>query len=171
MIIDVRSNQGGNDGNGEILYSYLTSKPFRYYASQETVTEKFLDSNNVNLILQQPDKNNFSGEVFVLINGRSFSGVAEFASVVKTNQRGLFIGEECGGGYYGNTSGNEVHVTLPASQIDVRIPVVKYTMAVKKLPRRENGIVPDFIYYHSISDIAENKDSQIDYALKIVIGK
>jgi hypothetical protein len=171
LIIDVRSNQGGNDNNGEILYSYLTDKTFPYYASQETTTEKFSEKDHTNLKLQEPEKNNFAGKVFILANGRSFSGVAEFSSIVKTNNRGLFIGEECGGGYYGNTSGDEANVTLPNSKIIVRIPMIKYTMAVKKLPIGQQGIKPDLIFYHSITDIAEHKDSQLEYALKVVSSK
>ncbi|HEY4876838.1 MAG TPA: S41 family peptidase [Puia sp.] len=171
LIIDVRSNQGGNDNNGETLYSYLTDKPFSYYASQETTTEKFSEKDHTNLKLQEPEKNNFAGKVFILANGRSFSGVAEFSSIVKTNNRGLFIGEECGGGYYGNTSGDEANVTLPNSKIIVRIPMIKYTMAIKKLPNGQQGIKPDLIFYHSITDIAEHRDSQLEYALKIVSSK
>lgn len=167
LIIDVRSNQGGNDGNGELLYAYLTQKAFKYYASQETVTEKFSEKDHSNLKWQSPEKNNFSGKLFILANGRSFSGVAEFSSIVKTNNRGLFIGEECGGGYYGNTSGDEANVVLPNSQIIVRIPMIKYTMSVKSLPTDKKGIKPDYIYYQSINDIAEHKDSQMGYALKI----
>jgi hypothetical protein len=40
------------------------------------------------LKLQEPEKNNFAGKGFVRINGRSFPGVAEFSSIVKTNNRG-----------------------------------------------------------------------------------
>jgi Peptidase family S41 len=167
LLIDMRSNQGGNDENGEILYSYLTSKPFMYYTSQETVTKKMEESDNPDLKLQQPKENNFKGKVYFLINGRSFSGVAEFSSIAKSNNRGIFIGEECGGGYYGNTSGNEVMVTLPNTQIRVRIPLVKYTMAVKKAKYSDRGVIPDYLVYPTINDIVEKKDRQIEYALTI----
>ena len=43
LLIDVRSNQGGNDDNGAILYSYLSLNPFRYYSSLETVEEQFTE--------------------------------------------------------------------------------------------------------------------------------
>jgi hypothetical protein len=171
LIIDVRGNQGGNDNNGEILYSYLTTGPFKYYRSLETVTKTFSEKDAPDLALQQPSPDNYTGQVFVLANGRSFSGVAEFSSIVKTNNRGVFIGEACGGGYYGNTSGSEENVVLPNSQISVRVPMVKYTMEVRKLPSGENGIIPDYVYDYSIIDLAESKDSQLNYALKIATGK
>jgi Peptidase family S41 len=168
VLIDVRSNQGGNDNNGEILYSYLTQKPFMYYAFQGTVTEKFSESDHSNLKLQQPKENSFDGSVYILMNGRSFSGVAEFSSIVKTHNRGVFIGEECGGGYYGNTSGDEAMVSLPNTQITVRVPMIKYLMAVKEIGNKNKGIQPDYPFYPTISDIIENTDGQMKYALALV---
>jgi hypothetical protein len=167
LLIDMRSNQGGNDGNGIILYSYLTQKPFMYYASQETVTEKFTENGHPNLGLQQPKEHSFKGKVYFLINGRSFSGVAEFSAIASSNNRGIFIGEECGGGYYGNTSGDEQIVTLPNTQISCRIPLVKYTMAVKPAKYKDRGVLPDYPIYTKISDLVENTDGQLVYALKI----
>ena len=101
------------------------------------------------------------------MNGRSFSGVAEFSSIVKSNNRGVFIGEECGGGYYGNTSGDEAMVSLPNTQITVRVPMIKYTMAVKEIGNKNKGILPDYPFYPTISDIIENTDGQMKYALAL----
>jgi C-terminal processing protease CtpA/Prc len=168
LIIDVRNNQGGNDGNGWLLYSYLTEKPFMYYASKETVSEIFSPKDHPELKIHQPHNNNYTGKVFILENGRSFSASAEFASILKTNQRGIFIGEECGGAYEGNTSGSENMVVLPCSQITVRIPLVKYTMAVKPLNPADRGVIPDFIFYQPITDIAEHTDVQLAYAISVV---
>ena len=171
LIIDIRGNQGGNDGNGIMLYSYLTGKPFMYYAAQETVSEKFVQKDHSNLWLQQPKQNNFVGEVFILANGRSFSASAEFSAIAKSNGRARFIGEECGGGYYGNTSGDDANVTLPNSQIICRVPMVKYTSAVKKVKGTDRGVIPDYPVYPTINDIIEHKDSQMEYAVKIVTEK
>lgn len=168
LLIDIRRNQGGNDQNGELLYSYLTSKPFRYYLSQNTTTENFSDKDHPNLSIQQPKKNNYSGKLFVLADGRSFSASAEFSAIIKSNSRGLFLGDMCGGGYYGNTSGEDIHVILPATQIDVRLPLVKYTMAVRPLGDNVWGIEPDFPLYPSIYDLIEQKDRVLGQAIDIV---
>lgn len=167
LIIDVRNNGGGNDGNGILLYAYLTKKPFLYYASQETNTEKFPEEGHPNLGMQMPKENNFNGKVFILINGRSFSATAEFAAVAKSNNRAIFIGEETGGGYYGNTSGDDINITLPNSQITARIPMVKYTSAVKKSKYADRGVIPDYIVMPGITDIIQNNDVQMKYALKL----
>jgi hypothetical protein len=168
LLIDVRNNQGGNDDNGAFLYSYLSKLPFRYYSSLETAHEQFTESGHSLLGLQQPKENHFDGKVFVLMNGRSFSGVAEFASVARSNNRAIFIGEECGGGYYGNSSGDEAMVTLPHTQITARIPLIKYTMAVKEMEHKDGGVLPDYPIDLTIADLIGHTDGQLDDALNIV---
>ncbi|HLX92052.1 MAG TPA: S41 family peptidase, partial [Puia sp.] len=168
LLIDIRRNQGGNDNNGELLYSYLTAKPFRYYLSQETTTQKFTEKDQPNLAIQQPQANNYAGRLYVLADGRSFSASAEFSSVVKSNDRGKFIGDVCGGGYYGNTSGDEVHVILPNSHLDIRLPLVKYTVAVRNIGENVWSIKPDYPLYPTISDLIEKKDGELDRAVEIV---
>jgi hypothetical protein len=171
LIIDVRGNQGGNDGNGLLLYRFLTASPFRYYESQETNKEKFSESDHENLGIKSPAENNFKGKVFFLIDGRSFSASAEFAAVAKSNNRGLFIGEETGGGYYGNTSGDEANIALPNTNITARIPMVKYTMAVKKMEYSDRGVIPEYVSYPDVDYFSQHSDIQFEYALKIANNK
>lgn len=171
LVIDIRGNQGGNDENGELLYAYLTPKPFYYYAAQESTTEKFTESGHPNLARQYPKEANFSGKVFFLTDGRSFSASAEFAAVSRSNKRGLFIGEETGGGYYGNTSGDEIFLDLPNSHISCRIPMIKYTSAVRVAAFPDRGVIPDYPVYPEIGDFTDHKDRQMDYALKIAAAK
>ncbi|HMC86132.1 MAG TPA: hypothetical protein VKI61_11430, partial [Chitinophagaceae bacterium] len=90
--------------------------------------------------------------------------------IAKTNGRAIFIGEECGGGYYGNSSGDEAMVTLPNSQLTARIPLIKYTMAVKKDVYADRGVIPDYPIYPTIEDIIEHTDNQLAYAVRL-IGK
>lgn len=169
LLIAVRNNQGGNDINGAILYSYLSKAAFRYYGALETVHEQFTEEHHSLLGLQQPAANHFDGKLFVLMNGRSFSGAAEFAAIAKTNNRAIFIGEECGGGYYGNASGDEAMVTLPHTQITARIPLIKYTMAVKSEQTEDGGIYPDYPIDLAIGDLMAHTDGQLEYALRIVL--
>jgi len=168
MLIDVRSNQGGNDDNGAFLYSYLSKVPFHYYRSLQTAQEQFTENGHSLLGLQQPKENHYDGKVFVLMNGRSFSGVSEFAAIAKSNDRAIFIGEENGGGYYGDSSGDEAMVTLPNTQITARIPLIKYTMAVKKMESKDGGFSPDYPIDLKVADLIAHTDSQLDDALRII---
>jgi C-terminal processing protease CtpA/Prc len=109
----------------------------------------------------------FSGPVYFLINGFSFSATAEFSAVARSEKRGVFIGEETGGGYYGNTSGNDTLVVLPNTRIRVDIPLIKYTMAVREAEYPDRGIIPEHSVISSLADFIGHKDVQLQYALQL----
>jgi len=170
LIIDLRDNGGGDDVYGSMLYSYLTDKTFEYYRSLESTTKKFNKEDHPNLSIQEPAHYNFMGKVFFLINGKSFSTTAEFCSIAKSNKRGVFIGEETGGGYYGNTSGGWAQIILPNSKIVVGIPRKKYSMAVREAVNKDRGIIPDFPIVPGIRDVVRKRDVQMHYALRLAGG-
>jgi len=171
LIVDIRENTGGDDVNGALLYTYLTDKPFKYYHSLTSNTHVYKADEYPNLGVQKPNENNYKGETYFLISGKSFSGSAEFSSIAKSNARGKFIGEETGGGYYGNTSGSKIVIILTNSKIQVNIPLRKYVMAVKKTHYTDRGIMPDYTIVPTINDILTNKDVQLNFALKLAIKK
>jgi hypothetical protein len=176
LIIDLRGNGGGRDVYGALLYSYLTDKAFPYYRSLTTLTMRGTEgpqyhqlepSAHPNLQPVQPSENSFKGSVWFLIDGLSFSAAAEFCAAAKSNNRGKFIGEETGGTYCGNTSGAMIDTTLPYSKFQLTIPTIKYEMAVKPIKYKDRGIIPDYIILPTIHEIIQQKDPQLDYALRL----
>ncbi|HEV7348195.1 S41 family peptidase [Telluribacter sp.] len=165
LIIDLRNNSGGDDQYGALLYSYLTNRPFNYFASIESNTKKLAISDHPGLDVQQPSMDNFKGKVLFIINGLSFSTASDICAIAKSDNRGKFVGEETGGGYYGNTSGETFRTTLPNSKVNISIPKYKYSNAVKKAKYPDRGIIPDYVVIPSISDIINGKDVQLEYAL------
>ncbi|MEB2778641.1 S41 family peptidase, partial [Algoriphagus sp. D3-2-R+10] len=168
LIIDLRNNSGGDDQYGALLYSYLTNKPFQYFASIESNTKKLETSDHPGLDVQQPSMDSFKGKVLFIINGLSFSTTSDICAIAKSKNRGRFVGEETGGGYYGNTSGETFRTTLPNSKINIAIPKYKYSNAVKKAKYHDRGIIPDYFVIPSISDIIIGKDVQLEYALGLI---
>lgn len=171
LIIDLRGNGGGADVYGAHLYSFLTNKPFRYYQELETKERKLTSADHPNLALQKPADTHYDREVLFLINGLTFSAAAEFCAIAKSNKRGNFIGEETGGGYYGNTSGGFIDTVLPNTGITVSIPTIKYVMAVRQIKEMDRGIIPDYIVVPTINDILQNNDVQMQQAIRLSAAK
>lgn len=171
LIIDLRGNGGGEEVYGALLYSYLSNKPFKYFSTIESTSSKIQLNENPLLGMQLPQKNNFNGKVFFLINGLSFSTTADFCSIAKSNKRGKFIGEETGGGYYGNTSGYTVKVQLPSSKINITIPQLKYANDVKTVKLKDRGVIPDYTILPTINEVLSHKDVQLNFAIKLIEEK
>ena len=155
LVLDLRDNGGGEDELGKLLLSYLLDEPFKYYddlvinARQFSFQKycnrteplpadllevqpdgKYRMVKHPNWGMQQPSQPPFHGKVLILINGGSFSTTSEFLSHAHFHKRATFLGEESGGGYYGNTSGPSLRLTLPHTNVQVGLPLMTYYMAV-----------------------------------------
>ncbi|MCJ7484956.1 MAG: S41 family peptidase [Candidatus Aminicenantes bacterium] len=192
LIIDLRGNGGGLDEYGKLLFAYVMDRPFLYYWTLETkkdhydlfrfTNESAKDAEELakplkknvrgwfdvlghpNSGLQKPQNPRFTGRVAILIDGLSFSATGETTSLFHYHKKAVFFGEECGSGYYGNTSGFMVTATLPNTRIQVRIPLVLYTMAVDGYPK-DRGIVPDHPVTPTIEDLLAGRDVVMERAL------
>jgi hypothetical protein len=195
LIIDLRDNGGGTDAFGKILFAHFIDRPFRFYehlratnikysffeytgipAEQQKEFPQSFKKNeegtydlrfHPNLGEQKPIPPIFEGKAYVLLNGNSFSGTGECTSLMHFHKVATFIGEECGAGYYGNTSGFMPRLTLPNTEIRVRIPMIRYTMAVSGYPK-DRGIIPDYPVSPRIEDLLNDRDTVMEFAIDLV---
>ena len=99
-----------------------------------------------------PKPNLYLGKVIFLIDGLCFSTTADFCAIAKSNKRGIFVGEETGGAYAGNTSGTIDKVILTHSQFTIFIPRNAYYNAVIPGMLHGRGIIPEYIVIPTIQD-------------------
>lgn len=199
LVIDLRGNGGGADMYGAMLVSYLTDKPFRYFdhINVKTINPSFKEFSNwptdreaklregmtavptggylvtakghPGVAEQPPGKYPFTGKVFVLIDGGTFSTAADFCAVTHHLKRATFIGEETGGGYYGNNSGVETMVTLPHTKMQIRVPMYEYWNAVPGYQGKRRGTRPDHTVETTVADLLRGVDKQVELAVKLAV--
>ena len=170
LIIDVRSNGGGDAGLSTLLTKYIIDHKFKLADSLYTIKppseykkyiqNSFWNGMLVDLVTKKESdgkyhfryfekhyfspkkKYHYEGQVFILIGGNSFSATTLFAGDLKGQKNVTLVGEETGGGFYGNTAWIIPDVTLPNTGIRFRLP--RFRMVVSK-DRIKNGqgIMPD----------------------------
>ncbi|WP_417558861.1 S41 family peptidase [Mesoflavibacter zeaxanthinifaciens] len=196
LIIDIQANGGGTEGNENLLFSYLSNtvvqkykqvtmlpKPYHknkheqgYIADKWTLKDTIATRGNFTLFsdyysdlgYKKPKKELiYNGELYILISGKTFSGGAEFASLVKMTERAVFVGEETGGAYEGNVSGYSEYIKLPKTNIEVKIPTVHFQINVQpKIKGR--GIIPDYEVSQTWKDYLKGKNTKKDFIIKMI---
>lgn len=116
-------------------------------------------------------KNKFNGKVYVLISPITYSGGSEFSNMMYSKGLATFIGQETGGGYFGNTSGYVRSLTLPNSKIIIDIPAIQFVMNVEpKLPFG-SGVKPHYTVIPTINQYINRENVNLEYALKLINEK
>ncbi|WP_109301864.1 S41 family peptidase [Aquimarina sp. AU474] len=118
----------------------------------------------------RPRKNNrYDNNVYILINGANISTSSDFSSLAKDKKRAVFIGEETGGGYFGNTSGIIQSFVLPNSRLIARINFIKYLNNRERIDATfGRGVFPDHVVIPTQKSIAEGTDIELDYTIKLI---
>lgn len=119
----------------------------------------------------KPTKPQFKGKVYALTNGGSFSATADFVAMMKSKELATIVGEETGGGYYGNTSMERSFVTLPNSNLKLDIPLVRHQLNVNPIFELGSGTKPDHHVPETLNDKFDRTDSQLEYTLELIKKK
>lgn len=193
VILDLRYNPGGRLNACKSLFSYLTDKKFTFLSDPEVKNKwyrsrRYFDNklmlNIQNFFLvkktakgyqarlngvkpSKPNKLHYDGDLYILINGYSFSASSLLAANLDGIKRGIFIGEETGGSYNKCTAGIIPLVTLPETRVKLRLPLIKIAPA-KTRDLEGRGILPDYSVTPVLTDILYDKDTELDFTLKLI---
>ncbi|MFD1144607.1 S41 family peptidase [Larkinella insperata] len=139
-----------------------------YGSSIQKTDSGYLYTNHPNLGLQSPRTPGFTGAVYVLINGGTFSTAAEFAALFHSHKRGVLIGQETGGGYRGNSSLASPVLTLPHSRFRLIVPLGRYDLAVVPEALVGRGVQPDHPIRYTLEDHTEQRDLELARSLELI---
>ncbi|WP_276481429.1 S41 family peptidase [Paraflavitalea pollutisoli] len=152
LILDLRNNQGGDFEPGRHLLRYLIDRPVSYLPGS---------AEHRNL---QPTPNRFTGQLFVLINGGSFSNTAIVCSYLQQINRAVFIGEETGGNPV-EISGNATGIVLPHTQLQAYISTTNYRITDQR--QQGQGLSPTYPVAATIKQLINGEDAVMQAALKL----
>jgi C-terminal processing protease CtpA/Prc len=180
LVLDLRGNGGGEDMYGALLVSYLSAESFGYFDRIE-VTEDYaqfgetlrrdgrrLMLSHDGLQVQEPAQDRFTGKVYLLIDGWTFSTAADVATVAHHNGLATFVGEETGGGYDGNTSGVSGDIALVHSGFGVRVPRWMYTTANVGHAYPGRGVPPDHHVPGTAEEALTGRDPQLELVRQLL---
>lgn len=120
--------------------------------------------------LRKPDKLNYKGKVYVLINGNSFSASSLISTHLKANKRATFVGEETGGAYNGCVAGFYKLYKLPTTKLKIRMGLMQIEAPQKQNPDGY-GIKPDVGITPTITDRILKKDTELEWILSDINKK
>jgi len=194
LVIDLRENGGGNVSNSIRLTQYLADKPFKVGDTIAAISRKFEYGRyikptfiywmamNFGARKEKDGKihyrryerhyyspsttNHFNGKVYLIQGGYTFSASTMFISQLQGQSNVKVVGEESGGGYYGNSAMHIPKITLPNSGIVVSLPMYRLVMDKDRVKGR--GIMPDIIIKPSSQAIREGYDIKIKEVRKMI---
>lgn len=189
IAVDLRLNGGGLINKSIYLAKYLKASPFRFMDSVITVRKKLTTPGyiknrfiiNLGLLWfakKKNDgyyhfryyerktyslkiKNHFNGNIYIVTGGNTFSAASLFASSLKGQQNVTIVGEETGGGYYGNNGVFIPDIVLPNTFIRVRLPLFRIVNNKSHI-KDGHGVKPDVEITPTVQTIMRNIDPKID---------
>ena len=159
LILDLRGNDGGDPYSSAYLLTYLIGEPFRYFAARSA---RFFDDLKD---IQHPPDQPFKGDLYVLVDGGSYSTTGHFCSLLRYQQKGTFIGLETGGSFA--CHGGYKEVSLDRTGINLLLPHTTFITDVRDMEPGE-GLRPDFEIQPSVRDLPNDRDPVLDKAVALI---
>ena len=195
LIIDVRNNGGGSVTNSTFISRFIADHEFKisdslYAIKKGSHYQKYIQNHFWNKLFItfltkkrkdgnyhfgfferhyfKPKKSNhYTGKVYILTGGNSFSATTLFVNSVIKQENVIVIGEETGGGAYGNSAWLIPDVKLPETGVRFRLPLFRLVID-KNIPKNGRGVQPEVFTPPTVEDVKRGADYKLDKALELI---
>lgn len=195
LVVDLRTNSGGQISNAILLARYLKPADFvfmdsvysttRHISYKHYMDRTFLPQLGMTFLTRKHEdgyyhftslegkryhpirRDHYKGHVYVLTGGFTFSAASIFTANMKGTPDVTIVGEETGGGYYGNDGIYIPDVTLPGTHLRVSLPLFRM-VTNHNFPKDGRGVPPDIEVVPSPSDISGAVDPKMRRVLELV---
>lgn len=195
LIVDVRGNGGGNVNNSTLLTRFIANQPFRtgdslYAVNKRSPYYKYIQNHFWNRLFigfftrkkkdglyhfgyferhsfKPKRSNHFDGKTYIVTGGNSFSATTLFTSALIRQENVIVVGEETGGGAYGNSAWLIPDVTLPETGVRFRLPLFRLVIDKNRV-KDGLGVQPEIFSFPSISAIKRNADFKIEKVMELI---
>jgi hypothetical protein len=197
LVIDLRFNGGGNVANSTLLTQYITDRSFKladslFAIKRLSTYEKYIQNSFFAAFLmyamtakhtegyyhfgyferhffKPKKKNHFNGHVYLITGGNTFSAATLFTATLKDQPHVKIIGEETGGGAYGNNAWFIPDITLPNTRLRCRLP--RFRLVVNKNSSKDGrGVLPDVLVKPTQQSIAKGVDTKMEYVKQLILA-
>ncbi len=199
LVIDLRINGGGDIIKSAFLTRFLRNSSFKVADTAVAMSNnlrpytRYLSKgflNNIGLFFvthkekdgkyhfgywerhtfKPKHKNHFYGNVYVLTNGLTFSASTVFCNAVKGQHNITLVGEETGGGWYGNSGIMIPDITLPNTKLRVRLPFFRLVQ-YHHVPVKGTGVLPDIYVGPNWRDMLNGVDTKIEKVKEMILNE
>ena len=195
LMIDVRGNGGGSVTNSTLISRYISDHKFKVGDSLSAIAKKkkysrYIKNDFFNRMFltfftkrkkdgnyhfqyfekhyfKPKKRNHYDGQVYILTGGNSFSATTLFASTLRRQENVTVVGEETGGGAYGNSAWLIPDVTLPETGVRFRLPLFRLVIN-KDIPKNGKGVQPEVESRPTIQAIKNGVDFKLEKARELI---
>lgn len=180
FILDLRNNEGGfNDEAAELLSYFISDTTF--YLEKGVLNSNLVNSLNYSFVehvkksvlnshkLVIPKKNKFNGNLFLLVNGGTYSNGSIIVSHLRRQKNVKVIGSPAGGSGYRLFAGFMKEFSLPNSNFQCRVGLIDNVISGSS--KMDEIIIPDVMIRYSLDDIVNMKDLERNYVLNYLLSE
>lgn len=195
LVIDVRGNGGGSVTNSTFLTKFIVDRKFKvadslYANTRDSRYKKYINGYFFNRLFmlfmtakkndgkyhfgyferhdfRPRNKNHFDDNVYILTGGNSFSATTLFTQTVKQQNNVTVVGEETGGGAYGNSAWLIPDLILPETRIRFRLPLFRLVID-KNIPKDGRGIQPEILSVPTTEAIRRGVDYKMEKVMEVI---